>query len=97
MGKLKGPHRAKLIKRPRPQASGVAKSPQATASAQRDGETKGAPPSEVINGAEAQSRTGDTSIFSAVLYQLSYLGTARSARQNPHNTRSFLAPSGVAG
>ena len=25
-------------------------------------------------GAEAQNRTGDTSIFSAVLYQLSYLG-----------------------
>jgi len=42
----------------------------------------------MINGAEAQSRTGDTSIFSAVLYQLSYLGTARSAWQNPHDTRS---------
>ena len=27
-----------------------------------------------VAGAEAQSRTGDTSIFSAVLYQLSYLG-----------------------
>jgi hypothetical protein len=41
------------------------------------------------NGAEAQSRTGDTSIFSAVLYQLSYLGTARRRWQNPHNTRSL--------
>src|SRR5947209_15712519 len=27
-------------------------------------------------GAEAQDRTGDTAIFSRVLYQLSYLGTA---------------------
>jgi hypothetical protein len=29
----------------------------------------------VINGAEDWNRTSDTSIFSAVLYQLSYLGT----------------------
>ena len=28
------------------------------------------------HGAEGQNRTGDTSIFSAVLYQLSYLGLA---------------------
>ncbi len=28
-------------------------------------------------GAESQSRTGDTAIFSRVLYQLSYLGPAR--------------------
>jgi hypothetical protein len=40
------------------------------------------------NGAEAQSRTGDTSIFSAVLYQLSYLGTALVEWQNPNNIRS---------
>ena len=29
-----------------------------------------------LNGAEAQNRTADTSLFRAVLYQLSYLGTA---------------------
>jgi hypothetical protein len=29
-------------------------------------------------GAESQSRTGDTAIFSRVLYQLSYLGPAVS-------------------
>jgi hypothetical protein len=29
-----------------------------------------------INGAEDWNRTSDTSIFSAVLYRLSYLGTA---------------------
>ena len=27
------------------------------------------------NGAEGQNRTGDTTIFSRMLYQLSYLGT----------------------
>ena len=36
-------------------------------------------------GAESQNRTGDTAIFSRVLYQLSYLGpvgrTGRSARR----------------
>ncbi len=30
-----------------------------------------------IDGAEDWNRTSDTSIFSAVLYQLSYLGTRR--------------------
>ena len=35
-------------------------------------------------GAESQSRTGDTAIFSRVLYQLSYLGPARpSGRTGP--------------
>src|SRR5262245_54955619 len=35
-------------------------------------------------GAERQSRTGDTAIFSRVLYQLSYLGPASpSARTGP--------------
>ena len=29
------------------------------------------------NGAEGQNRTGDTRIFSPLLYQLSYLGTKR--------------------
>ncbi len=28
-------------------------------------------------GAESQNRTGDTAIFSRVLYQLSYLGASR--------------------
>ena len=31
-----------------------------------------------VFGAESQSRTGDTAIFSRVLYQLSYLGPAVS-------------------
>ena len=33
-----------------------------------------APPERVDGGAESQDRTGDTAIFSRVLYQLSYLG-----------------------
>ena len=32
-------------------------------------------------GAEGQNRTVDTGIFSAVLYQLSYLGLIRSSRR----------------
>ena len=35
------------------------------------------------DGAEDWNRTSDTSIFSAVLYQLSYLGTAVSAMAEP--------------
>ncbi len=31
-----------------------------------------------VSGAEGQDRTVDTTIFSRVLYQLSYLGTRRS-------------------
>ena len=31
----------------------------------------------VKNGAETQNRTGDTRIFSPLLYRLSYLGTLR--------------------
>src|SRR5260221_10621745 len=46
-----------------------------------------------MNGAEAQSRTGDTSIFSAVLYQLSYLGTAPHRGHNPNKTRTKTAAS----
>ena len=43
------------------------------------------------DGAEDWNRTSDTSIFSAVLYQLSYLG----ARQNPnHNSPAVCPPSG---
>ncbi len=30
--------------------------------------------SHVLGGAEAQNRTADTTVFSRVLYQLSYLG-----------------------
>src|SRR5439155_25949054 len=37
--------------------------------------------------AEGQNRTGDTTIFSRVLYQLSYLGTRRySSRPSPRVT-----------
>ena len=35
------------------------------------------PPNRRICGAESQNRTGDTAIFSRVLYQLSYLGASR--------------------
>ncbi len=35
------------------------------------------------NGAEDWNRTSDTSIFSAVLYRLSYLGTLNSALAEP--------------
>ena len=38
------------------------------------------------NGAEDWNRTSDTSIFSAVLYQLSYLGTRHTRRRNHDNT-----------
>ncbi len=38
-------------------------------------------------GAEGQNRTGDTMIFSHVLYQLSYLGTSRYSSRR----RSALA------
>src|SRR6476619_7570964 len=34
-------------------------------------------------GAESQSRTGDTAIFSRVLYQLSYLGPASPPGRKP--------------
>jgi hypothetical protein len=37
----------------------------------------------VINGAEGWNRTSDTSIFSAVLYRLSYLGTALRLSAEP--------------
>src|SRR3954463_1202502 len=43
------------------------------------------------DGAEDWNRTSDTSIFSAVLYQLSYLGMARSAMAEP---RSYHGHSG---
>src|SRR5436190_13417725 len=60
----------------------------------RNGASQGAPEGRDAKiGAEAQSRTGDTSIFSAVLYQLSYLGTPVGRWQNPNNTRSKRSPS----
>ena len=34
---------------------------------------------ETFSGAEGRNRTGDTGIFSAVLYRLSYLGVAHLA------------------
>jgi hypothetical protein len=40
------------------------------------GKLKGPHRAKLNNGAEDWNRTSDTSIFSAVLYQLSYLGTA---------------------
>src|SRR5713101_3022782 len=55
----------------------------------RNGANKERPKAATLkNGAEDWNRTSDTSIFSAVLYQLSYLGTAPRRWQNPHNTRS---------
>jgi hypothetical protein len=36
-------------------------------------------PFTIRSGAETQDRTGDTSIFSAVLYRLSYLGKKAGA------------------
>jgi hypothetical protein len=48
-------------------------------------------------GAESQNRTGDTAIFSRVLYQLSYLGPmanqALAARRLPNDTTRLRAPS----
>ena len=35
-----------------------------------------------ISGAESQNRTGDTAIFSRVLYQLSYLGEGQDSIRN---------------
>ena len=36
-----------------------------------------------VVGAESQIRTGDTAIFSRVLYQLSYLGPDPGSRRSP--------------
>ena len=48
-----------------------------------------------LRGAEGQNRTGDTVIFSHVLYQLSYLGTAGSVEAKP--TKSYHATRGRCG
>ena len=39
------------------------------------------PDASGFDGAEAQNRTGDTAIFSRVLYQLSYLGNVKLAQK----------------
>ena len=48
-------------------------------------------------GAESQNRTGDTAIFSRVLYQLSYLGPMANQAQPPvgvpENTTGLEGPS----
>ena len=49
-------------------------------------------------GAESQNRTGDTAIFSRVLYQLSYLGpmanqASLAARRRPNDTMGPEPPS----
>ena len=36
-----------------------------------------------MGGAESQDRTGDTAIFSRVLYQLSYLGPMANQARSP--------------
>ena len=43
---------------------------------------------KILNGAEGQNRTADTVIFSHVLYQLSYLGTA--GRPNALRTAKII-------
>ena len=43
---------------------------------------------KILNGAEGQNRTADTVIFSHVLYQLSYLGTA-GMQQSVGTPRSY--------
>lgn len=45
-------------------------------------------------GAEGQNRTGDTMIFSHVLYRLSYLGTRLSIIAAWHGICNFRAASG---
>jgi hypothetical protein len=45
------------------------------------------------SGAESQNRTGDTAIFSRVLYQLSYLGTVADRADRPAAAGEYHAPS----
>lgn len=37
----------------------------------------------LVDGAEGQNRTADTTIFSRMLYQLSYLGLRNDVREEP--------------
>ena len=47
-------------------------------------------------GAEGQNRTVDTSLFRAVLYQLSYLGTSKNKKRHfCRNDRRKSSSSGV--
>lgn len=39
---------------------------------------------DLQDGAEGQNRTGDTTIFSRMLYQLSYLGLRNASARNPN-------------
>ena len=43
-----------------------------------------------VVGAESQIRTGDTAIFSRVLYQLSYLGELFCCYNVPHNWLNLI-------
>ena len=48
---------------------------------------------QAFSGGEAQNRTGDTMIFSHVLYQLSYLATeARCAHERGAESVPMLVP-----
>jgi hypothetical protein len=49
-----------------------------------------------LDGAEDWNRTSDTSIFSAVLYQLSYLGPGTPHWQNPNHNTGVVASIHVA-
>jgi hypothetical protein len=46
-----------------------------------------------IGGAESQNRTGDTAIFSRVLYQLSYLGPMANRLAARRRAEDYHAPS----
>src|SRR5437899_5139922 len=52
---------------------------------------------KLFGGAESQDRTGDTAIFSRVLYQLSYLGPMANQARSPvgggENTTGLRRPS----
>jgi hypothetical protein len=53
---------------------------------------------EDLDGAEGQNRTGDTVIFSHVLYQLSYLGTpGRGTPEYPEMISRRFRPTGESG
>ena len=48
-----------------------------------------------VGGAESQIRTGDTVIFSHVLYQLSYLGTRPEAFRQRGRLPAAPVPQGI--
>ncbi len=49
------------------------------------------------NGAQGRNRTTDTAIFSRMLYQLSYLGTAVPACMTPGGAKAGCLPQRQAG